>query len=275
MLVRLRGRVIGINKNHRHQKEMRIQIASDLHLESRPKQTFETLLDVAAPCLALLGDIAPINHPNLKAFLEWCSSRWKMILYIPGKTECVDEMFKPEEAVRMLKIMAAPYKNVNVMFRDSFYTDDGLIILGCPFWSFDPKESRAFRDLHKGDLEWIRSVIKQYTNPFLILTHFGPVSWVQDESGETDPNTAPIFTETELLLRAPIVTWAFGHCHNYLEYSKIWSKANGIPRSIMLVCNGLGPRKARFVQGAAITEYRKDAVLRIDPKLYGEGAPAF
>ena len=115
---------------------MRIQIASDLHLESRPKQTFETLLEVGrTPYLALLGDIAPINHPNLKAFIEWCSQNWQMVLYVPGRLECQDDILKPEEAVRMLKILVAPYKNVNVMFRDSFYTDDGVIILGCPFWS--------------------------------------------------------------------------------------------------------------------------------------------
>jgi len=246
---------------------MRIQIASDLHLESRPKQTFETMLDVGiAPCLALLGDIAPVNNANLKAFIEWCSKNWEMVLYVPGKAECEDDFLKPEECVRLLKILVAPYKNVNVMFRDSFYTDDGLIILGCPFWTFDPKEKRVFRDLHRGDLAWIQSIIKQYTNPFLILTHFGPVSWVQDEAGEMDPNTSPIFTEIELLLRAPIVTWAFGHCHTYLEYTKVWSKANGVPQSIMLVCNGLGPRRARFIQGSKITDYRTDAILRINPQ---------
>jgi len=250
---------------------MRIQIASDLHLESRPKQTFETLLDTGrAPVLALLGDIAPVNHPNLKPFIEWCSKHWQMVLYVPGKAECFDSSMRIEECVKLLKRATAPYKNVHVLYRETFYTDDGLIILGCPLWSIDPNQPKAVRELHRGDLDWIQSILKQYTNPFLVLTHFGPVSWVQDEAGDADPTTTPSFTETELLLKAPIVVWAFGHCHTYLEFTKTWSRASGIPRSIMLVCNGLGPKKVKFVQGGPLTEYRTDAILRVDPKLYLE-----
>ena len=42
---------------------MRIQFASDLHLELRPKMTFREIIEpTVAPVLALLGDIAPLEH---------------------------------------------------------------------------------------------------------------------------------------------------------------------------------------------------------------------
>jgi len=99
------------------------------------------------------------------------------------------------------------------------------------------------------------------------LSHFGPVEWLHYERGPGDPSTEPIMAETELLLREPIVAWAFGHCHAYVEYSKTWNTANGTPRSVILVCNGMGsPLSSKW--RLAFEDYRIDAVLAIDPKLY-------
>lgn len=268
---------------------MRLQIASDLHLETRPKQTFETILTPSAPCLALLGDIAPLDHPNLRRFLEWCSERWETILYVPGKSECFTEPKDSSQApilrqglpprqsepyqdiqtsVDTLKMICSTYENIHVLYRDSFYSEDGVLILGCPFWSFDPYQPKYIQKLHRADLTWIQSMTKSYTNPILILSHFGPVSWVQYEHELIDPRTSPIFTETELLLRNPITTWAFGHCHTYIEYSKVWGSANGIPQTVLLVCNGMGPRPTKETAHLPISDYQSNAVLGIDPSLY-------
>ena len=244
---------------------MRLQIASDLHLETREKQTFETiLLHKLTDSLALLGDIGPLDHPNLRRFLEWCSERWKTVLYVPGKLEC-SYMGTVTESVICLREMCEKYGNVHVLYRDAFYTEDGLLILGCPFWSFSPVQPKELRILHREELTWIKTMTKTYTNPCLILTHFGPVEWVQGESGPGKPSESPIFTETELLLKEPIVAWAFGHCHSYLEYSKSWSTANGIPRSVLLICNGMGP-PGRL--RPPYEDFRMDAVLGLDPTIY-------
>ena len=66
---------------------MRIQYASDLHLELWQKTTFDETLQVVAPYLVLCGDVAPLNCVNLRAFLEYCSERWKLIFWIPGNSE--------------------------------------------------------------------------------------------------------------------------------------------------------------------------------------------
>ena len=243
---------------------MRIQIVSDLHLEAREKTTFETFLeDKLTDTLALLGDICPMGHPNLRKFVEWCSERWKTVLYVPGKSECFSEPFTTvENSVARLRTICAPYQNVHVLYRDAFYSEDGFLVLGCPFWSFSPKAEKFVRKLHREDLDWIKSMTKEYNNKCLVLTHFGPVEWVQHEYGPEDPGKAPIFTETELLLREPIVVWAFGHCHSYIEYSKTWSVAGGRPQAVLLVCNGMGPPRGPLSR-PPLEDFRRDAVLRI------------
>jgi hypothetical protein len=244
---------------------MRIQIVSDLHLETREKTTFETFIQPGlTDTLALLGDIAPIVHQNLPKFLEWCSERWKTVLYVPGSLECFSWVVpnSVEDAIEQLRKVCAPYKNIHVLFRDAFYSEDGVLVLGCPFWSFSPTAPKIFRELHRGDLNWIKSMTTRYTNRCIVLSHYGPVEWVHHEYGPEDPKTSPIFTETELLLREPIVVWAFGHCHSYIEYTKTWSVAGGIPQEVLLVCNGMGPPRGPLSR-PPLEDYRRDAIIRI------------
>lgn len=251
---------------------MRIQFVSDLHLELRPKETYETLLeDGIAPALALLGDIATPDHPNLKAFLEWCSERWETIFYVPGVVELFPEgpaKAQPESvpaAVARLRAVCAAYKNVHVLHRDAFFTDDGLVVLGCTFWGCLAEQPRAFRELHRADLDWVKEMGRRFTNPIMVLSHYGPVPWVQDEDTLYEPADVPTVPEIELLLRKPIVAWAFGHHHGLVQSYKLWNTPGGATREITLVCNGLGRvgGKRRFN-----LDYRRDAVLRVDPRIY-------
>jgi hypothetical protein len=252
---------------------MRLQFASDFHFERNPKDTFEWLLDPVAPALALLGDIAPADHPNLPKFLEWCSERWETVLYIPGATELFWDsaaerlIARPAllpEAIERLRRICKPFANIHVLHREAFFTDDGLVVLGCTLWGCLAEQPREFRDLHRADLNWIKAMVSQYPNPYLILSHYGPVPWVQDEDRLWEPADVPTVPEMELLLRKPIVAWAFGHYHGLVQSYKLWNTPGGQTREITLVCNGLGPDRVRWwVRG-----FRRDAVLRVDPAIY-------
>ena len=271
---------------------MRIQFVSDLHLELRPKETYETLLeDGIAPALALLGDIATPDHPNLKAFLEWCSERWETVFYVPGVTELFPQVAcshdtkvsasqreadpdgpakaQPETvpaAVARLRGVCAPYPNVHVLHRDAFFTDDGLVVLGCTFWGCLAEQPRAFRELHRADLDWVKEMGRRFTNPVMVLSHYGPVPWVQDEDTLYEPADVPTVPEIELLRRKPIVAWAFGHHHGLVQSYKLWNTPGGATREITLVCNGLG--RATGGRRRFNLDYRRDAVLRVDPRIY-------
>lgn len=261
---------------------MRLQFVSDLHLETRPKETFDILLDgdQVAPALALLGDIAPLDHPNLRPFLEWCSERWEIIFYVPGVTEILTGFDRAateepspvaiEANVKRLREICETYQNIQVLYRDAFFSEDGVILLGCSFWGCLANQTKVMRDLHRTDLDWVKRVVRRYPNPFCILSHFGPVPWVQDEDVIYEPADVPSVPEIELLLRKPIVAWAFGHHHGLVQSFKLWNTPTGETREITLVCNGLGKADRWGSRRAFAHGYRRDAVLRVDPRVYFE-----
>ena len=243
---------------------MRLQFVSDLHLNLRPKETFETMLIPTAPVLALLGDIAPVRDANLRQFIEWCSSRWETVLYIPGNEELIHRDYSIETALKNLKIICSRFPNVHVLYKDSFISDDGLIVLGCTFWSCIPTAPKAHRDRHREDLNWVKDQVKLHTKPILVLSYYGPSMWVQNEDRLDRPEHVLSVPELDLLLRGPIVAWIFGHVHTYVEYTQFWNNASGQKKSVLLLCNGLGER----LEDERPIDYRPDAVIALRPELY-------
>jgi hypothetical protein len=97
--------------------------------------------------------------------------------------------------------------------------------------------------------------------PVVVLSHFGPTVWIQEEAFVGSPEHTTIFPDIEELLRHPIVAWACGHCHQSVQFSKEWSSATGAKGSVLITTN---PKGFPFEN----LEFRDDAVLRIDPRLY-------
>lgn len=246
---------------------MRIQLASDIHLEARAKTTFEEILEpTVAPILALLGDVAPLDHPNLYPFLEWCSERWETILWIPGKVEAFGSGVKAgaslaatvQEATDEMRRVSAPFWNIHVMDKEQFASSDGVLLLGCPLWKATPADGEEVHALYWNDLRWIQRAVRGNRMPVVVLTHVGPLTWMHEEEFAGDPEASMVLPDMELLLRTPIVAWAAGHCHQTIEAQKEWREATGRVGSVLFVSNPMGwPGQNRA--------YRRDAVLRIDP----------
>lgn len=287
---------------------MRLQIVSDLHLDVRPKAVFRDLIDPgAAPCLALLGDIAPLNHPNLRPFLEWCSEHWETVIWIPGCVELLgpgsgNEFAAASEAypdlalpISRMRRLAEPFWNVSVLDHEGMVSTDGIYIFGLPFWRF-PKEvsdedrviTRAttghvwhptffryveaepspaspefLRAQYNKDITWLkREVAGKQSEPIIILSYYGPTTWIQEEGFVGDPDRSITFPEIEELLKAPIVAWLCGHCHQSTLYHKEWADATGARGNVLIANN---PKGVPYEN----TDYRRDAVIRIDPALFG------
>ena len=277
---------------------MRLQIASDLHLESRPKQTFRELLEPGtAPLLALLGDIAPLNHPNLRPFLEWCSEHWETVLWIPGCLELLgpgsgndgdgNAVARGRAApnldapVARMRQLAEPFWNIHVLDHEGMVSTDGVYLFGLPFWKFPRDEAHLWNPklfkwveaepspmhpdilkvLYNRDLAWLRNKAKAQREPIVILSHFGPTIWLQEELFLGDPDKTVTFPDVEELLKEPIVAWICGHTHHYVTYSKEWADATGSKGSVLIACNAKGQPMENLY-------FQRDAVVRIDPSLY-------
>jgi hypothetical protein len=264
---------------------MRIQFASDLHLELRPKSTFRELLEPSvAPVLALLGDIAPLDNPNLRPFMEWCSQHWDTVLWIPGKLELgVQPRRIPaiDAAVQKMKKIVEPFWNITILDHEGMVSEDGVYIFGLPFWKFprdeghvwhpqkymyipaepSPMDARYMAGLYNADLAWIRSKVRSVNEPILILSHYGPTTWLQEEGFVGDPDRSVIFPDVEQILKTPVVGWLCGNCHQSVQTVKEWSEITGSKGSLFLATN---PKGRPFEN----LEYRRDAVVRVDPSLF-------
>ena len=272
---------------------MRLQIVSDLHLELRPKAVFRDLLQPAvAPCLALLGDIAPLSHPNLRPFLEWCSEQWETVIWIPGCMELLGPGSGNEFigngipdldfSVQRMRKMVEPFWNVTVLDHEGMVSSDGLYIFGLPFWRFprddghvwhptffryveaepSPVNAEFLRATYNNDLKWLKRTVATQNEPIIILSHFGPTPWIQEEGFIGDPDRSTTFPDIEELLKGPIVAWLCGHCHQSTLFQKEWADATGAKGTVLIANNP----KGRPYENQ---DYRPDAVVRIDPRLYG------
>jgi hypothetical protein len=249
---------------------MRIQFASDLHLEAWPKTTFDETLEPAAPVLALCGDIAALDNPNLRAFLEWCSERWKTILWIPGKME------GGSSGAGAMRTLAAPYKNITVFHHDMMMSEDGFIVIGLTYamypldgtqvWSerrrawehpepspHPPKEMIA---AWKAERKWLAQTLATINKPVIVLSHFPPAPWLSQEGIVGDPKDYTRSAEEEKMLESSIVAWVCGHTHKTVDFKKLWVDAVGDEHQLLLVSNPRGYALQNF-------EYRTEAVLAL------------
>lgn len=262
---------------------MRIQFLSDIHLESWPAQTFDEILDPIAPILAILGDLAPLSDPILPRFLEWCSERFKTILWVPGNLE-IWESGGYESSLQRLKTFAGTYANVIIMDKEGMYSDDGVIVLGCPLW-YRPYEDVMLHyggkvwikpepvpchpgmlyKLHIDHSQWLARKIKDTQVPIVILSYYAPLPAFYEEEWVQDPENSLHAPELENLLRPPVVAWVFGHCHRSIQYHYTWNDTTGKETSVLLTNNPRG-------YPDEMTGFRRDAVLRIDPNLYNQTA---
>ena len=260
---------------------MRIQIASDLHLELREKQTFEIFLEPAAPVLALLGDVAPLDHPNLFPFLEWIAERWETILWIAGDAELGNE--DPRTAAGAMRLLVRPFPNIQILDHEVMVSSDGVYVAGLSYfppprrieggavWNpvrglyEEPEPDRypvkAQLAAYNADLAWLRRILQNQKEPIVILSYRGPVVWLQEEGFVGDPDKCITYPEMEQLLRPPLVAWLCGHVHQSALHQKEWNGIGGGRGAVLLAANPRG----RLFENLA---YRRDAVIRIDPKLY-------
>ena len=127
---------------------IRIQIASDLHLEfykdkSRGEDFFETLLTPpvdkdSVDILVLAGDIGYPEDSITDKFLEWCCSRWKRVIWIYGNHEYYNgpkSRYSMEVKEEAGAVHSAFYENLELLIDDTVTIHEDLVLAGCTFWT--------------------------------------------------------------------------------------------------------------------------------------------
>lgn len=118
---------------------MKIQYASDLHIDEWPKGTpFKSFITPAAPVLVLAGDICPAWNPLFKYFLRWCSQRWHRVIFVPGNHEYRNKKRKTIlDADLYMNSVCNKFPNVTFLQNGMSYCLSGTCIrfVGATLWS--------------------------------------------------------------------------------------------------------------------------------------------
>jgi Calcineurin-like phosphoesterase len=254
---------------------MRIQFASDLHLDAWPQTTFDETLEPSAPILALCGDVASLEWPALSRFFEWCSERWETVFWILGAAESGWSA----TALREASAIVAPFKNVEVVQHAKFASTDGYLVVFLTYGMFPQEDAHLWHDGLKqwvepeltplppkqmrawwhSELSWVREATAHVRQPVVVFSHFPPAPWLSQERFVAAPEHSVRSADEERLMESSIVAWVCGHTHKTVEFHKLWTDAEGQPHNMLLVTNPRGFPTQNF-------EYRRDAVLRLPPR---------
>jgi predicted phosphodiesterase len=221
---------------------MKIQLASDLHLEFL-QQNFpgERLIRPAhdADVLVLAGDIAN-GTDAVRLFHDWPVP----VLYVAGNHEFYHGSF---EASRLT--LQSEVKKTSIRFLDNDVADfGGVRFLGCTLWTDycvgnlpqDELMARAERSIrdhsvirtamglfsavdaleqHVLSREWLqRELVKPYDGKTVVITHHGPHPLsVHPRYANDSINAAFVSQLDEVLGWADV--WLHGHVHDSFDYT--------------------------------------------------------
>lgn len=164
---------------------MIIQVISDVHLEHRDMLPD---LPVKGDILILAGDIGKPGIPLLDTFLNYVSSNWSHIIYVPGNHEYYLGPAK-ENIDQDLRNQVSKFKNIYYLDRD-IKIIDGVRFLGCCLWS-TPKVTSGLNDFYcirggdglpissvtmskwnQCDIQWLNENLQSGD---VVITHFMPL----------------------------------------------------------------------------------------------------
>ena len=233
---------------------LRVQYASDLHLELNPG-SFQTILKPVAPVLALAGDIGRPDLPEYRNFMAYCSNNWERVFVVAGnhefynKTTAKKWAWSHPHTVDMRRDMCAKVATSfpNITFMDRSRVEyKGVSFLGCTLWT-DLSDayhadiaSRHMNDYqvitedckvpitpatttawHRTDRAWLAHEIRSSADlglPTVVITHHLPTHRMTSERWAYHPLNPAFASECDDLMRPPVRVWIAGHTHTGMTF---------------------------------------------------------
>jgi hypothetical protein len=231
---------------------LRIQYASDLHLEILGTVPFPSLLKPVAPVLALAGDIGNPKSPDYQNFLKYCSSNWDHVVVVAGNHEFYNK--KPgtpstvAERLQACQDVATSFQNVRFLERERVDIG-GVAFLGCSLWTdlsdpaaADEAESRMndyrliavekdrplraadVASWHARDRAWLDreiAIAAEEERPVVVLTHHLPsFDLIATKYAAAGLINRAFASDCRPLIRRPVRAWIAGHTHT--ATTRIW-----------------------------------------------------
>ena len=178
---------------------MRIQYASDLHLEFRENSSFlkHNPLAVAGEVLVLAGDIGYIGDENYSRhpFWDWASGNYSRVIVVPGNHEFykmfdIDKLYngwslKIRENITCHYNAVIPLGNdieliattlwSHILLQDAYETEAAITDFRRMRYGSEPLDWTRFNDEHSRCFRFLEQSVKQSTARHLIVaTHHVP-----------------------------------------------------------------------------------------------------
>jgi len=212
---------------------MKIQIASDIHLELHGDRNFANTIIPSAPILALLGDIGNAIDPNgiYERFLYDCSINFEYVFVIAGNHEYYGTTI--EDGNARLNDICSKFRNVHFL-NNTFFIIDGILIFGSTLWSNIKKnvniikkninDFRHVKDLtvkkinsmHELAIWHIKRLLDIRSEDVIILSHHTPsFNGTSDPIYKNSPLREYFSTNLEYIMEDSdkLKIWAYGHTH--------------------------------------------------------------
>lgn len=229
---------------------MRVQYASDLHLETTPYDAFSSILTPSAPIIVLAGDICPVEHPSYVLFLRWCSQNWTKVLVISGNHEyfCENAARTISEVDVEIQKITAQLPNVLFLQAGDSVVLGGIRFIGATLWSKVDTDLWANAQLlQKGDYThtgvppgrkttpadivslhfWqkarVESAIAASREQIIVVTHHLPTFHLVDSNHVRNPLVSTYASNLEYMMTTKVIAWICGHSHS----STSWKAPSG------------------------------------------------
>lgn len=223
---------------------MRIQYASDLHLEWEENFAFvmDGGLEAAGDCLVLAGDIAPLAWlDDYRAFWDWCSKNFALTIFVPGNHDYYGRWKSLRKLQRPVSIDIRPNvlcrSNQSVWFGSTEFVcstlwthvppqDETLVQVGMPDYRFiQYRDMDIPMDLnilpedtnhwHAGALSFLkRTVAASAAESIVVVTHHVPSFALCPPEQLGSPLQNAFYAELgNWIADSRINAWIYGHSH--------------------------------------------------------------
>lgn len=246
---------------------MKIQIASDLHIEHFKNPLFyHSFIKPSADILILAGDIGNLYQPDILInYLSFLSEKFTYILYIYGNTEFYfnDDIQVDKKNMETLK---ETFENkVNTKLKNIFILDQKSIQIGnylfsgCTLWSklkmnlpnnyrIKNLTSKKYIENHYNDIKFLKMeniYCKENNLEHIIITHHVPLI-LDPSKKKKDMYMTDL---SNIIHTLKINTWIFGHIHNNFNFI--------VDRKMKMLSNQRGK------PGSYCNDYKTDFVIEI------------
>ena len=239
-------------KIYRNVKMTRVQISSDLHLESHPDWVFDSLIRKTGDILVLAGDIHSLYLlDDYKKFVDHCQSLFDLVVVVFGNNEYYwrERYGAPRTMDDLTKTAVAELSSPSVsVLVDSSIVYEGISIFGGCGWNdmIGCNVNQTTFPIHGVDVEDVaglhlsfRKSLTEFLDgkhdKILIVTHYCPlqVECVRNKSYPYDDDSRRWYCNFSDEIETRNLTWVSGHthqCHDvFINMSRLVSNQDPHP----------------------------------------------